>query len=69
MKGGRSGCIPKIFRKEKRQNLVMDEMWGLGGGGGGGGGWEEAQDSDLGGWVGGKAVLQEEYRKTSRFGG
>lgn len=22
--GEKSGCIPKIFRKEKQQNLVMD---------------------------------------------
>lgn len=31
---------------------------------------EEAQVSDLGGWVGGNAVRQErKHRKTSRLGG
>lgn len=33
------------------------------------GGWEEAQVSDLGGWVGGKAIHQErEHRKTGTSG-
>ena len=59
---GEGGCIPKMFKREKQQKLVMDSLWGMRQGGGPG--------SDLGGVVDGDAIGQErEHRKRNRFGG